>query len=110
LRFVSLLLDHPISIIDNGVKVKIPNPSNFCLHKLIVASRRSKIDKSLKDLEQAICTSTIVNSEEIKKLFDSLPRKWRSAILKMLEKSKKELPLLLEEISKLEFTLQYIEK
>ncbi|MDP2922483.1 MAG: GSU2403 family nucleotidyltransferase fold protein [Candidatus Omnitrophota bacterium] len=110
LRFVDLLLVQPINIIDNGVKVKIPNPSNFCLHKLIIASRRSKIDKSLKDLQQAICTSVIVNAEEIKELFNSLPKKWRNAVLRMLEKSKKELPLLLEEIAKLEFTLQDIKK
>lgn len=110
LRFVSLLLDNPISIIEDGVKVRVPNPANFCLHKLIIASRRVKDEKSIKDLQQGICTSVIVDKQEIKRLFDSLPKKWRQAIGRMLEKSKKELPLLEEEIKALAFTLQNAEK
>lgn len=110
LRFVDLLLSSPVTINDNGVNVKIPNPANFCLHKFIVASRRKKLDKASKDLQQAICTSVILDKQEVKKLFATLPKKWKKAILKMLEKSKKELPLLLEEINQLEFTLQDIKK
>jgi len=110
LRFVTLLLDNPIIIVDDGIKILVPNPVNFCLHKLIVASRRPEIEKSLKDLQQAICTSTIVNKEELLKLFNSLPKKWKAAIMQMLEKSKKELPLLIEEITELELTLQSVDK
>lgn len=109
LRFVGLLLDNPVSIVENGVKILVPNPANFCLHKLIVASRRRKIDKSIKDLQQAICTSVIVDKQEMRKLFDSLPKKWKQAILRMLEKSKQEIPLLMKEIEDLGFTLQNIE-
>lgn len=110
LRFVSLLLDNPITINDGGIKILLPNPANFCLHKLIIASRRREIDKSLKDLEQAICTSVIVDQRKIKILFDSLPRKWKQVILQMLERSKKELPLLIEQIGILAFTLQNSQK
>jgi hypothetical protein len=106
LRFTALLLNNPITITEGGIKILIPNPTNFCLHKLIIASRRRKIDKALKDLQQAICTSVIVDAKEIQKLFESLPKRWKQAILSMLEKSKRELPLLNEEIDKLEFTLQ----
>jgi hypothetical protein len=106
LRFVSLLLDNPIVVIDKGIKIRLPNPANFCLHKLIIASRRRDIDKGLKDLQQAICTSVIISRREAKTLFDSLPRKWRKAILQMLEKSKQKLPLLSEEIEALSLTLQ----
>jgi hypothetical protein len=110
LRFVSLLLDKPITVVENGVKILLPNPANFCLHKLIIASRRRKIDKSIKDLQQAICTSVIVNKQELLGLFNSLPKKWKEAVLRMLEKSKDELPLLIEEIDKLELTLQRVNK
>lgn len=106
LRFVSLLLDNPISLVEGDVKIRVPNPANFCLHKLIIASRRIKLGKSIKDLQQGICTSVIVDQQEIKQLFESLPKKWRQAILRMLGKSKIELPLLNEEIEKLELTLQ----
>lgn len=110
LRYVSLLLDRPITVVENDIEVLVPNPTNFCLHKLIIASKRRKIDKSLKDLQQAICTSVIVDSREIKRLFKSLPKKWRAAVMRMLEKAKKELPLLYEEINRLEFTLQSDDK
>lgn len=106
LRFVALLLNNPITITEGGIKILVPNPTNFCLHKLIITSRRRKIDKSLKDLQQAICTSAIVDAKDIQKLFISLPKKWKQAIINMLEKSKRELPMLSEEIDKLEFTLQ----
>lgn len=109
LRFVSLLLDNPITITEKGIRIRVPNPANFCLHKLIIASRRRKIDKSLKDLEQAICTSVIVDSQGIQELFKSLPKKWRQRITRVLEKAKEELPLLAEEVKKLKSTLQYVE-
>lgn len=109
LRFVDLLLDNPITVIDGDTKIKIPNPANFCLHKLIIASRRRKIDKSLKDLQQAIHTSVIADHQKIKNLFDRLPRKWKLSILRTLEKTEKEMPLLSHEIGKLEFTLHNTE-
>ncbi|MFH1452564.1 MAG: GSU2403 family nucleotidyltransferase fold protein [Armatimonadota bacterium] len=106
LRYVNLLLEKPILIEEDGIKVLVPNPNNFCLHKLIIASRRRKIDKSLKDLQQAVCTSVIVDARETQKIFKSLPDKWKKAILKMLEKAKTELPLLTKEINMFLFTLQ----
>ena len=108
--FVGLLLDSPITIAENGVKILVPNPANFCLHKLIIASRRRNIDKSLKDLQQAICTSIIVDKQGVCKLFNSLPKKWKQSIVRMLEKSKRELPLLSKEIDELAVTLQTAEK
>jgi hypothetical protein len=110
LRFVSLLLDNPITVVENNIKILLPNPANFCLHKLIISSRRRKIDKSIKDLQQAICTSVIVNKQELLKLFNSLPKRWKTAILQILEKSKNQLPLHIEDIAKLEITLQNSDK
>lgn len=106
LRFVKLLLCNPVTIVEDGIDILVPNPVNFCLHKLIIASRRRKTEKSLKDLQQAVCTSVIVDSKEIKELFLSLPKKWRKSILDMLEKSKEEMVLYTDEINRLEFTLQ----
>ena len=106
LRFIMLLLDKPITIVENDLKILVPNPTNFCLHKLIIASRRRKVDKGLKDLQQAICTSVVVDKKEIYELFNSFPKKWKQAILKMLERSESELPTLSDEINNLIFTLQ----
>jgi len=110
LRFVAFLLDNPITIINNRVKIRVPNPANFCLHKLIIASRRRKADKSLKDLQQAISASMIVNRQDIQKLFHPLPKGWKQAILKTLAKARRELPLLSEEVDNLSVTLQEAQK
>lgn len=109
LRFVALLLKDSITIIEDGIKIRVPNPINFCLHKLIIASRR-KIGKSLKDLEQAICTSVILEPKEPQNSFKSLPKGWRDAIIRTLGKVREKLPLLSEDIDKLSFTLQNLRK
>ena len=109
LRYVSLLLDKPIIITDNGKKIRVPAPSRFCLHKLIIAARR-RINKGLKDLQQAIYTSTIVDKKEIRELFITLPKKWRLSVLRMLDKAKAEFPLMSAEIERLSLTLQNAKK
>lgn len=110
LRFVGSLLNNPITIVENGARILVPNPANFCLHKLIIASRRRGVDKSIKDLQQAIYTSAIVDKREMRKIFDSLPKKRKQAILKMMEMSRQEFPLLIKEIEEIAFTLQSTEK
>lgn len=106
LRFVFFLLKDSITIIEDGIKIRVPNPANFCLHKLIIASRRKNIDKSLKDLEQAICTSVILDLGEIQDSFKFLPKRWQKAILMTLENAQGKLPLLNKEIEKLRLALQ----
>lgn len=106
IRHVGFLLDKPIEITEDGMKIKVPALGRFCLHKLIIAMRRGKLDKKIKDLQQAIYTSTIVNKKEIERLFLSLPKPWKQIIWKALDKAEVELPLLREDIDKLRFTLQ----
>ncbi len=108
LRHVGLLLGKPIIITDNGMKIRVPAPSRFCLHKLIIASRRRKLDKRLKDLQQAVYTSTIVDKKEMQELFRTLPKKWRQSVLRMLDKAKPEFPLMGTEIERILITLQSI--
>lgn len=106
IRHVGFILDKSITITEGGIKIKVPAPVRFCLHKLVIASRRKKVDKRLKDLQQAIYTSAIVDKNEMQKTFQSLPKKWKQEIVKSLEKAELELPLLREDIDKLKFTLQ----
>jgi len=106
LRHVGFLLENPITIVDEGIRVTVPAPERFCLQKLIIASRRKKPEKRLKDLQQAVCASVIVNSKETQVLFRSLPKKWRQDALRMLKFANEEFPLLREEIEKLNSTLQ----
>lgn len=110
LRFVNLLLDNPIFVSEPNMKILLPHPVNFCIHKLLIASRRKSEDKSLKDLEQALHASAILDDYEVKRLFDSLPKKWRQSILQTVKNAGTELPLLHKESDRLLLALQSKEK
>jgi len=64
LRFANILFVDPLYVEEEGIKILIPNPATFCLHKFIIASRRKTSDKTIKDLEQAIYTYAISDKEK----------------------------------------------
>ena len=106
LRFVNLLLEKPIIIEDKGLKIKVPNPINFCLQKLIISTRRTKSEKKHKDVQQAICTSSIIDMKDFNKEYMSLPIKWRKAILESLNSAKNIMPLYNKDIERILSALQ----
>ena len=108
IRFVNLLLENPITIKEKGIKILVPNPSNFCLQKLIIASRRKKEEKKLKDTQQAVFVSEITNKKDLTNTYLSLPKKWQKKIIQNLNETKDDLPLFNTEINKLLLTLQNI--
>ena len=110
LRFVAQLLEDPITVTDDGVEILVPRPARFCLHKLVIASRRRKKDKRLKDLQQAVCASVIVKDRELQELFGAFPKKWRTAVFNVLEKDREEFPLFISEIERLEGLLRKVER
>jgi len=105
LRFVNLLLEKPIRIKEGNIDILVPAPAHFCLHKILIASRRKNRDKAAKDLQQALCTIPILNPKDLKAVFDRLPSKWQAVILRVLSTAEKELPLLKEEAASATFTL-----
>ena len=105
LRYMSILLDKPIMINDRGIKVKAPNPVSFCLHKLLVASKRKKPDKKLKDIEQAVLVSAIIEADQLRTAFISLPKKWQKTILDIIKFASTKMPMLNSEINHLRITL-----
>lgn len=110
LRYLDLLFQSPVVVPDEGLKILLPHPARFCLHKLIVASRRKRQDKSAKDLLQAVAVGEIVRVKELEALFRSLPKGWRSTIMKMLEKSEEQIPMDFEDArKKLLLILQNVE-
>lgn len=71
LPFIDLLFESPVAIQTAGHKIRIPSPESLFLHKLIIAQRRKKESKKLKDLEQCSILAPHLNSGNLKKLAGS---------------------------------------
>lgn len=63
LRFMDMLLKDSIIVRESGINVRVPSPLAFCLHKLIIAQRRTKRDKREKDIQQAVYVLEIVKPQ-----------------------------------------------
>jgi hypothetical protein len=108
LRFLEMLLRDPIVVKEASVSVRVPNPKNFCLHKLIIAQRRPKKNsaKREKDIEQALYTLEILDHNKFKSAMDILPAKWKALILESLRQAWELFPLQHPLLQKLDLTPQ----
>lgn len=97
MRFMDMLLRHPISVTEGDVRVSIPDPAAFCLHKLLIANRRRRTESRQKDLEQALHVAPIVKESVLKGVYQELPKTWQRAILQTLEKATQNTLLLRKE-------------
>ncbi len=83
LRHLSMLWREPIEVDVDGVPLKLPHPADYCLHKLIIQSKRKKADKKEKDLESAF---SVLESLLREKRTDSI----LNAFQKLFPKEKKK--------------------
>jgi hypothetical protein len=99
LRFLEILFVEPkVLKIEKGIRAKVPAPSAFLLHKLVIASRSERRNKKEKDIRQAIYTAKFVLTEksEIAKLLQlwaGLPKKWKAKIGRSLAQATDLVPL-----------------
>ena len=98
LRYLSLLSDYPRIMRDGALRVKVPEPAAFALHKLIISARRLNKEKAKKDLEMAVGLLDFLYAKpreigRIKSILRTIPKKWLEAILLV---SKKHFPQLNE--------------
>ncbi len=85
LSYVEIFSSNYIEVNYYGLNVKVASPASYILQKLLINDKR-KEDKREKDIESIrYLMQYIVASkkymEELKNLFDSLPKKWKSKIL-----------------------------
>ena len=89
LRFMDMLCRNPIIVLFEGIKVTIPHPIDFALHKIIISARRNKPVKKENDIRQAIeVLRAIIKAKEedhIKQVFLSCPGTWQKNIIKILK-------------------------
>jgi len=90
LRFLDFLIDNTIKLKFDNLKLNLPHPAAFGLHKLIISSRRIKEEKRIKERQEAIRILKILikkgEEEKIIRLFEPMPRRWRTKVINALEK------------------------
>jgi len=100
LRYMDILLENPVKVIDDGVEVAIPSPAAFAAHKLLISRKRKNRGKKQKDLEQAVLTLEIVESKELRRICNRFPGSWKKEMLAALDDAKRLLPLRSELVDK----------
>ncbi len=88
LRFLDYLSSDTIIITLDSLKVKLPHPARFALHKLLIMGRRQQTEKQEKDKQSAIRILNALiktgQSPSIKEAFLAMPTKWQNKIKKQL--------------------------
>ena len=92
LRFLDFLVQNTISLKSDNLRIRVPHPAAFGLHKLIISQRRKTEEKSLKERREAIIVlNTLIEkgeSNKIKTIFSTMPTTWRKKMLQVLKESK----------------------
>ena len=104
LRYLNLLQSHTIKAKSEDVKVILPEPAAYVLHKFIVFERRKKEEKMIRDLKAAkeigeFLLKKASQRKKLKLVFRSLPKKWQKKIVK---NTKDKSPLLFDFLNKLD--------
>lgn len=89
IRHLSILWCNPIKVKISGFNVMLPHPADYCVQKLVIASRRKKSEKAEKDRQSSlgVIDALIESGEkaEIAKAIKYLSRKETKAVHKELE-------------------------
>ena len=76
LPFIDILFLRPVTVIIDDYSIKIPSPEALMVHKLIIAQRRTglnKEEKKEKDLQQCVTLSEIACAEEVLRILQEKP-------------------------------------
>ncbi len=86
LHYLGILFEEPLELkVAKGVKVKVPAPAAFTIHKLIIATLFTRANKKEKDIRQAVYAGKYVLGErsEMSKMlrfWEHLPRPWKRKV------------------------------
>jgi hypothetical protein len=99
LRYTDILLERSrLLSVAQGVRVRLPSPPAFLLHKLLISTRWQRSDKSEKDLKQAMAVAAYVMQnpqelQELKSIWRGLDPGWRKSTHEALLRARALLPL-----------------
>jgi hypothetical protein len=82
LPFVNILTGFSEAVEVDGFTIRIPIPEAFFIHKLIVASKRLRVEKSEKDLEQCAALIPALDNEQLRQVMQAqrFSKKTRQAL------------------------------
>ena len=106
---MDILLEHPIVVEEDGMRISIPDPAAFCLHKLLIAPRRPRIEKRVKDIEQALHVVPILKESSLRNVYANFPSAWKKKLFESLKRVPQYAALLQEQADFLRVTLQKID-
>lgn len=94
LRYLDFLAENTISITAEGLRIRLPHPAAYVLHKFIVFKRRRNADKYDRDIEGAlrVFQALIVHGDTaiIKRIFGKMHKRWQKTIIDNLKAIKEE--------------------
>jgi len=89
LRYLEFLAENTITVNVGGLRLLLPHPAAFALHKFIVFKRRTKVVKHDRDLEGALRVFHELlrhnQQEEIRLVFRRMHKKWQAQIRQNLK-------------------------
>jgi len=92
LRFLDFLAENTISITAEGLRIKVPHPAAYALHKFIIFKRRRNMDKHDRDIEGALRVFQALidhgDTTAIKRIFRKMHKKWQKTIIDNLRSIK----------------------
>lgn len=89
IRHLSILWRNPIKVKISELNVILPHPADYCIQKLVIASRRKKLEKAEKDRQSSLgVISALIESgekAELVKAIKYLSKKEAEALYKELK-------------------------
>ncbi len=103
LRFFDHITGHILELEYQGIKARVPEAAYYVVHKLVINERRQNEMKKEKDLQTAKAIGEFLledqkERENLKIIFEKLPKKWKKMVLRTIESSSEELYQLFTEI------------
>jgi hypothetical protein len=94
LRFLDFLAQNAIVIRLEKLKVRVPHPAAFGLHKLIISKRRKTEEKLLKEKQEALSVLNVLieqgEANVVKAMFCKMPITWGKKIINTLKENGNE--------------------
>ena len=92
IRLLGMLEENTVTVVFNGIEVRLPHPVNYGFHKLIISSRRRNEDKKQKDIDTglSVLNMCLENEEEniLVEVYKHIPKKQKKSISKVINDEK----------------------